>query len=356
MWFRSLKQVRRIAVRKVLRAKSAVRVLDTTSLASAVMAAIGILLYIMVFESNIILTEAFVWFIEALSFLGLMVAFHVAASRATAYRARYEFLRLEALAALALSVIGVLLTGYIVAKSILGGKSSPTPLPLSLYPLTSALLSFLLERRLHKVFHRLEARLVVIKTVARKLALDVVLEVSGGLAIIASNTLHNPLVETMVVFATAVYVLHGLGSIALESTLYLIGVGPHHVIERTRRSVERIIWSRTGRRPARLRVETFGTFSEVEVWVEAPPYMSLETAYKYSMNLAKEVVKKVPEVVRAIVILVPWSRSPRPRRRPRTVKPGIEGYVGIKHRRRAERGERSTMEERGGGRGEEASG
>ncbi len=323
------RHVRKIAVRKVLKARSALRTLNIVVAVSSVMSIIGIAIYVLVYPSSIVLMEAFVWLIEALSFLGLMLAFRIASSKALAYRARYEFLRLEALASLALAVIGIVLTELVVYKS-LTSKGHVTPILLSLYPIGSAIASFLLERRVHTALRYFEARLVVVSTVARKLALDVAMEAAGGFSIIASNLLKSGFVEVAAVLATSVYVIYGLIGIAYESILYILGIGPSSVVKHTRKSVERVVRRATGRRPARLRVETFGTFSEVEVWVEAPPYLSLETAHKKSIMIAREIVRFVPEVIRAIVILTPWTSQPRRARKPSTLR----GVVGVRKARR----------------------
>ena len=320
---------RKIAVRKVLRARRALRTLYTVVAVSTAMSAIGIIIYLAIYPSSIVLMEAFVWLIEALSFLGLMIAFRIASSKALAYRARYEFLRLEALASLGIALTGIVLTEIVVYRSVWSGGKHVTPMVLALYPLSSSLVSFILERRTSSTLRRIGARLVAVSTVAKKLALDVAMEAAGGVSIIASNILGTGIIEVAAVVATSVYVVYGLIGIAYESVLYLLGVGPSSVISHTRRSVERIVRRAVGRRPTRLRVETFGTFSEVEVWVEAPPYISLETAYRRSMMIAREIVKQVPEVIRAIVILTPWSQVQH-RRRP----PSLRGFVGIKRSRR----------------------
>ncbi len=304
-----------------------VRTLDIVVSISAILSVLGILLYLLVYNSDVILMEAFVWLSEAISFLGLMVAFHLAASRALAYRARYEFLRLEALATLIVAFIAMGMTGLVVYKTLGTWTVKPTPILLSLYPLGSAAVSFILERRVHEIFHKIEVHLVSIKTVAQKLGLDVVFEAAGGIAIILSNLTHNILAEKLVVLATAAYVYYGLAGIVYESIMYLIGAGPSSVVEKTRQDVEKLVRNKFGRKPSRLRVETFGTFSEVEVWLEAPPHMTLETAHRISIGLAREIVQKVPEVIRALVILFPWSKPMRVR------EPVLRGFVAARSRR-----------------------
>ncbi len=328
--------MRHVAVRKILRARRLVRALDITVTVSAALAFAGIATYILVFKSDVVLMEAFVWLSEALSFLGLMVAFHVAASKATSFKARYEFLRLESLSTLLATIIALTMTGFVVYRTLTHTHGEPTPIILSIYPLSSAVASYLLEHRLAKLFSTSELRLVSIDVVVRKLGLDVVFEAAGGLSIIASNLLHNVLAEKLAVLATAAYVYYGLASIAYEATMYLLGVGPSTITRTTRRRVESVVRRVFGRPPARMRIETLGSFTEVEVWLEVSPNMSLESAYNLSMQIAREIVRRVPEVVRAIVLVVPWTKPGQPRR---AVARGMVGTVS-KRPRRVEAGRR----------------
>ncbi len=321
--------MRHVAVRKILKARRQVRTLDIIVATSFALAFVGIGLYVFVYSSDVILMEAFVWLSEALSFLGLMFAFHIAASRALSYRARYEFLRLESLSTLFASVIAMGMTGLVVYKAVAVWDVKPTPIALAAYPLVSAATSFALERRLSKAFENVELRLVSIRAVARKLGLDVLFEAAGGVAIIASNVLHNIVAEKVIVLATAAYVYYGLAGLAYEATMYLLGVGPPAAVRRTRRDVERVVRRFFGRPPALMRVETFGSFSEVEVWIEASPSISLENAYRISMDVAREIVRRVPEVIRAIVLVVPWPRPPPGRLRASLAR----GLVGSRARR-----------------------
>ncbi len=300
--------MRHVAVRKILRAKRQVRTLDQTVAVSGALAGLGIALYLLVYASDVILMEAFVWLSEALSFLGLMIAFHIATSRALSYRARYEFLRLESLATLFASVVAMAMTGLVVYKTLTSWNAEPTPILLSAYPLASAIVSYILEHQLKNAFQGIEVKLVSVHVVAVKLSLDVVFEAMGGVSIILSNIFHNIIAEKVLVLATAAYVYYGLSSIAYEATMYLLGIGPPKAISRTRRSVEKVVRKVFGRPPSLLKVETYGTFSEVEVWVEASPNISLETAHRISMSIAREIVRRVPEVIRALVVVVPWTR------------------------------------------------
>ncbi len=292
------------AVRKILKATQVLRAVLAAAGVSAVMAVIGIILYLAVFPSDVVLVEAFVWLIEAISFSSLAVAFYIAASRTIKQRERFEILRIEALAALHVALAGLLVTGFIVAKAIFLPPKGLTPIELSLYPLASAAISFAMERALHSRLHKLEIKLVSLRFVAEKLKLDVALEAAGGLSIIASNITGYRLFEVAIVVAVGVYVIYGLGSIAIHNLLYLIGPGPRSERERVRRSILLVVED-LGYKAKSVRVESYGTFAEAEVWVEYPHHATLMEAYRDARKLARALVNRVPELLRSVVVMVP---------------------------------------------------
>ncbi len=290
--------------RKILKATKVLTYIYLVAGVSSLMSIIGILLYLFVSPSNVVLVEAFVWFVEAISFAGLAVAFKIAASRTMYYKARFEILRMEALASFHLALLGLAITLFIAYKAVSGGKGEPTPILLSLYPLGSAAMSFMLSKMLHEKLHKLELQIVSIRVVEEKLKFDVALEAAGGLAIIASNLIKQPLIETGIVILVALYVVYGLGSLALHNLMYLVGPGPKSERERVSRQI-RIVLERENYKAKKIRVESYGTFSEAEVWLEYPSHVDLGTAYTESSRIARLLVKRVPELLRALVILVP---------------------------------------------------
>ena len=300
----------KLAVRKIMKSRKAIRDLYITSVLSTALAVLGFLIYVLVFPSDVILVEAFVWLIEGFSFFGLAIAFHIASSRATMYRSRFEILRIEALSTLFLSLMAVMVLLFVVGRSVKGGKTS-TPIILSLYPLASALVSYLLERFLHKSMHYYEVRLASVRTVASKLSLDVVFEVAGGLSIITSNLFHNPGIETAIVLLVGAYTLYGLSGIFYESLAYLIGLGPRSEINRIKEQIEQLLGKSDRFKLRSLKVEMYGTFGEAEVWVEAPPHLSLAEASRESVVIARKLVSSIPELLRALVIMVPSINGSR---------------------------------------------
>ncbi|WP_062662576.1 cation transporter [Aeropyrum camini] len=146
-WARRV-QAPSVSARKILKATNLIRYIYASALASAVMATAGVALYLLVFPSGVVLVEAFVWFVEAITFLSLAVAFNIAASRTVYYKARFEILRIESLMALHSALIGVAIVVFIMGKAVFSKGSEPTPIMLALYPGVSGLVSYAIERYL----------------------------------------------------------------------------------------------------------------------------------------------------------------------------------------------------------------
>lgn len=298
------------SARKILRAVGVIKYIYASAIVSAVMAVVGILVYLFVFPSSVVLVEAFVWFVEAITFFGLAVAFKIAASRTVYYRARFEILRIESLVVLHSALIGVAIIVFIMYKSVsaAGSGYKPTPMILALYPGISGLVSYIVEKYLFGKLKRIEVKLVSLRFVAEKLKLDVFLEEAGAVAIVLANLTGQTLFETFIVLVVGSYLVYALGGIAVRNLYYLVGPGPHEERLRVRRQIE-IVLSELGYSPRTIRVESYGTFSEAEVWVEYPGRATLEKSFKTSTSIAKTLVSRVPELLRAVVIMVPVKRT-----------------------------------------------
>ncbi|BES82434.1 cation transporter [Pyrodictium abyssi] len=305
--------VRRLAVRKILTATGVLRSTYIVATVSLALSILGMLIYL--YEpSDVILMESFVWLIEAMSFGGLALAFKVAASRTIVYRARYEILRLESLAVLVAAIVAVFVSLIVAVRNLASSHVEPTPAILAAYPLLSGVTSYLLEKLSIRSLRRIELDIVAVRMIAEKLKLDIVFEIGGGLAILVSNLLGAATPERLAAVAMGAYVVYGLIGIAREAAMHLIGVVPRNdyrdmvvKIEDTLRRASRY------QRIRRLRVESYGTFREVELWIEAPPGMTLGVAYRESMRIARRLVHEIPELLRALVVLVPERQSRRSR-------------------------------------------
>lgn len=308
---------RSLAVRKILRASRALRELYLVAGVSTALSALGIITYVAWFSSDIVLVGSFVWLIEAISFLGLVVAFKAAASRALFYRARYEIMRAEALAALLISVVAIGVAAVVCYKALVKGHEAPTPAVLALYPLGSAATSYALERRLRSRL-AVGLNIATVRTVADKLALDVMFEAAGGAAIIASNLLAEARVEAAVVVVVASYIAYGLYGIAKDSALCILGVGPSGTVRSIKRGILLELRRVTAYEVRGVKLRVHGTFAEAEVWLDAPAGMTLEEAYSEAVRIARRLVKGVPELLRALVFFVPAEGSGARGRRGRT--------------------------------------
>lgn len=304
---------RRIAVRKILTATAALRSAYTVSLASLLLSAAGLALYTWR-PSGVVLMESFVWLVEAMSFGGLALAFKVAASRTIVYRARYEILRIESLAVLLAALASLAVSLAAATRNLFHDSSGPTPLLLAAYPLASGAASYLLERLSLRSLDRAGIDMVAVRMIAKKLGLDTVFEVSGGLAVVASNMIGTVLPEKAAVAAMSVYVAYSLLGAAREAAMHLVGVVPRSEYLSTFSKVEAVLrrYSRH-QRIRRLRVESYGTFREVELWLEAPPDMTLGEAHREAMRIARLLVHEIPEILRALVVLVPERGREAPR-------------------------------------------
>ncbi|ABM80448.1 putative Co/Zn/Cd cation transporter [Hyperthermus butylicus DSM 5456] len=302
--------VRRLAVRKILRARRAIRGVLVVATISLILSLLGLVMYVFYVPSEVILMEAFVWLIEALSFGSLALAFKIAASKTVTYRARYELLRLEALAALITSVVAMFVTSTIMYKAVTAEHREPSPIIVSVYPLGSGIMSFILEHRLSRILRGMRIKLVSVRMIAEKLKLDVVFELGGGVAIIAANLLNSALYETVAALVMSVYVLMGLYGIAREAAMHLLGLVPKSVHRDMEAKVRALLHKVTRyRRIRRLKLESYGTFSEVELWLEAPSSISLGEAYYESIRIARELIHNIPELLRALVVLVPEKEA-----------------------------------------------
>lgn len=309
--------VRRLAVRKILTATGVLRSAYIVATVSLVLSLVGLLLYLHE-PSDVILMESFVWLIEAMSFGGLALAFKVAASRTVVYRARYEILRLESLAVLIAAIIAVFVSLLVALRNLTSSHAEPTPGVLALYPLLSGVTSYLLERFSIRSLRRVGLDIVAVRMIAEKLKLDIVFEIGGGIAIVMSNLLGTVLPERLAAIAMGAYVVYGLLGIAREAAMHLIGVVSRNAYHSMAMKVEDTL-RRASRyqRIRRLRVESYGTFREVEVWIEAPPGMTLGAAYRESMRIARQLVHEIPELLRALVVLVPERQPQRSQREKR---------------------------------------
>ncbi len=299
--------MRRLVIRKIIRMNKALKTLNVAIIVSVVMTVIGLALYFMFFRTTLVFIESLLWLMDGLTYFTLLLAFRIAASR-TIYGARYELLRAESLGVLAISVTAFIVVVYLVCRTsiaVVYNSMEYTPVEASIFFFTEAITSFYLSKYMSKVFNKNKLRPIIATSISRKLTLDLLAEAGGGMGIIISNILNNHLIELGIILTIAVYTLYELSRLIMSSALYLIGVGPRELMIKTKEKVMKIVEEAYGRKPRRLLIRMFGTFSEVEVWLEAPPNMSIGRAYRRATRIARRIIINVPEVLRALVIIVP---------------------------------------------------
>jgi len=304
--------VRKIAVRKVLRIARELHFVSAVVVASFILAALGFVLYLAYTPSSVVLMEGFVWLIEGISFFSLMIVLKIAASRAVFYGSRYEIFRSESFAAILVSIVATIIICLNIVHSVgtlIHGTYEPSLIGASIYLLGSAVLSYIMSSRCRAVLESRKVFILTAKTIEGKLRLDALFESGAGIAIIVSNVFNMPVIENIVAIAMGMYVLWGVITIARDSFLNLIGIGPREHIERTRKNVLTVVRNVTRFRIRKLLIETFGSFAEIELWLEAPPNLTLRQAYRYAVSIAREVVLRVPEAIRALVVIVPQTSS-----------------------------------------------
>ncbi|RLF03983.1 MAG: cobalt transporter [Thermoprotei archaeon] len=301
---------RRLAVRKVLRLARELRFVNYVVLISLSLSAIGFALYLLYIPSTVVLMEGFVWLVEALTFFGLLITFRIAVSKAVFYGARYEIFRTESFAVIIVAIAAGAITLFNIVHAFEGmGEGHLTPITVSSYLLASAAISYVLSRKTKSILERRKILSLTVKTVEEKLSLDVVFEAGAGIAILASNIIFMPIIENIAAIIMGFYVIIGLILIAKDAFLNLIGIGVPKLINKTRREVFSIIRRTTFFKPRRVRITSLGSFAEAEIWLEARPDLTLNEAYRHSVTIAREVIRRVGRVIRAIVIIIPQLRK-----------------------------------------------
>ena len=308
--------MRKIAVRKIVKARKTASLLKKVIVVDAIFALAGIVLYITLLRYYVILINALLWILEALMFAGVVVAVQVVTSR-TLYGARYELLRGESLASLFIAVLAVAVTTYFlvekVATLIRGGTIETSNPASAIYMFAGSVVSAIIWRYCKQLSRRSRAKLIITKTLAKKQLMDAIMDSVLGASVLAAYAAGALILEIAGLLLVAGYVLKGYFSIVREDVTRLIGVYEPVSI---RRKVVYAAKSSGKLRVRKVRLTPMGSFYEAEIWIEAPPTMPLGAAHANAMKVAREVVSKVHEVIRALVIVVPSDyRRQAPRKK-----------------------------------------
>jgi len=298
--------MKRIALRKILKVRRALKDLKVVVSVSAAYASLGLALYLFVYASGLILMESLLWLLEALIFLGSLMALHFATSK-TLYGARYEVLRIENIVALFLAVTPGFRAFQFIIKPI-PPPATPSPAPLSAYLLGGGFLSYFLAKWLGSVKRKkCRAKVVVTEIATKRLQLDAILEFAAGASIIASSLAMLPILESLMVITMSVYVLYE--ALNLSKNIASIMLGLRYPRE-LKRKIALFAQRETGYKARKVIVKPLGSFIEAELWMEVPGDTTVEDAYRIATATARKVVDEFPEVLRALVIMVPKTIEP----------------------------------------------
>ena len=300
--------MRKIAVRKIVRMRRTASVLKRIMLADLTFAIVGLALYMTVLPYDVVVIDAFLWVLEALMSAGVVVTLNVITSR-TLYGARYEVLRGESVASLLIALAAVVVSAHLLADEVseaLNGHSLGASHPLStVYIFAGAAASLLIWHRM-KLVGVGSVRILAARTLIKKQLLNAVADAALGTSVLAANAIGTTLIEAVGVVGISAYVLLGYFEIVKEDVMRLIGTyEPVGIKER----VSRVVRSVSKLRVRKIVLTALGSFYEVEVWVEAPAETSLIKAYEAALRAARSVVSRVPEVIRALIIVIPSWRE-----------------------------------------------
>lgn len=296
-----------IVVRKVYRFSSTLRYVARIIIVCLVYALTGLLVYMLYYKSNIVLIESFLWLTTAITYLGRFITLKVLSSRKL-YTHRYEILNLESLVALITSIILLELTLRVVYQSATNPSTLTTPLYLSLYLFTSGIISYTIYTYGRRVSSKVKVPTITVYLSTLEFKYSVPFEFGGGLAIVVSNILCNPVIESATTIVLGIYVVLSYIPIYKNIVLQLLGIGTRSIVETTKSIVRRIASKTTGMRVIKVKVRTISSFSEVEVWLKGSPEQTLLSAYTIAQFTARTIVRRVPHIIRALVIVVPDLR------------------------------------------------
>ncbi len=303
--------MRKLAVRKIIDARKSLRALRVVIIVDLLVASTGLTLYLFLLKSPLLFLDSTLWFMEALMYLTLLLAFYIVSSR-TIYGARYELFRAESLGVLLTSIItGAILTYIAINSTInyLKGLARITPMYMAYYFVCEIMVNIGLITYITRSIRRSKFKFVILENVKSRLLLDIIAEVSSSTGIILSNLTRIIYFELGLLLALTTYALYSISSNAYSATQYLLGIGPKELIVKTKKDVLELLKLYWSLRPRRIFIRTFGTFSEVELWIEVPPNIRLGKAYRLAVFIAKQLVRSIPHIVRALVIVVPSRRT-----------------------------------------------
>ena len=301
--------MRSIIARKIMKVREAMRTLNVVVLGSLIYGAFGLSLCHFIYFSNLVFLESIIWLMEALAFFGSIITIRLITSK-TLHTSRYELLRTEVLISLFLMLITAGVAGKLLISAIFHTKVAPTPFWFAFYFFGGALLSYAFYLWIYNYHNFIEIKLLFTKAALEKLKIDSLIEAVAGICVILNT--FSSLIEKTAIILLSSYVLYESLKFAKSLFAYLIGVTD--VEEDVKRNIRKIAERVSGYKIRRLITKSFGSFVETEIWLEAPYGLKLDKAHKIAVKTAKTVIVSIPEVVRALVILIPGEKSGKRKR------------------------------------------
>lgn len=291
--------IKHVIVRKIVRLGKVAKMFRAMSIVALIYGLFGLLLYITVFPSSLIMIDSVLWIIDSATYLALFMVLSVVSSKAL-NSSKYELLRIEDVLSLILALLSLSITTYLILNTVFV-EAEVTPDIMSLYLVGSGLLSYLFSIYLSRI-NKGKIRNVIANTVAKRTLLDTLIEFVSASSIVISNITGLMIIEELMFLALSAYAIRYSLHIAKEAILNILNVNePKHirykVIKTTRRYDNLFV--------RRVVIRRLGSFAEVELWVELPNSLSLIATHSIVLKLARDVVSNVPEVIRALVIALP---------------------------------------------------
>lgn len=288
--------LREIAVKKLGRLYKMVVVFKVLAFCSFAYGVVGISLYFIAVRSNLILVDSMLWIVDSMLYVALFFILKIISFK-TLSSYRYELLRVEDILSLVISIAAISITLSLIPSSFT--NSEITPPAFTLYLIGSGLLSYWFSRYVRSNGHYGR---ILMSTTAVKTWLDALVELVSAIAILTSYMSNNAVIENLAFLAVSVYAIKYYFTMAWRSILNLLDVNyPRDLKFKVRKVVSKY----EGVRVRRVLIRNLGSFVEVELWLVLPNNLTLTSAQQVISKIAREVLTRIPETIKVLVIALP---------------------------------------------------
>jgi len=286
----------RVTVKKIVRFYRMANLFKILFISSLTYGLLGMLLYLLVVKSNLILIDSILWILDSITYLTLFIVLRVVTSKTLNGR-RYELLRVEDISSIFIAVITISVVIYLIPSTLV--NTEITSSEFSLYLIGSGILSYVFSK--YVLMYGKYGR-VLIKSTAVKTSLDALIEFVNSIALILSNILQLVVIENLLVLAISIYAVKCSVNIIKESVFNLLDINyPRHLKYRIINIVER----NTNVSVKKVLLRNLGSFVEVELWVKLPSNATLRTTQVLISSITREILIKIPEVIKVLVVAIP---------------------------------------------------